>query len=232
MAKAQIGLARNIKLRWLNKTVQLMENTSEIAELKQELNEYLAFEIESHDNRRKSVDILLNILVREDEFSEYKAEAINLIRKYPDNALPVYWALMLLKYPVFVDTCTVIGKYLAIHGTVTTKQIQQGLFDMWGERTTLLHSTSKVLQTLKDFGALEGTGTLHSNHTILREGEVSEFLLKAAFAADGNSYYPFSEINSFFFLFPFDLNVTKDFFYNSHTFAVHNTGGEMAISLA
>ncbi len=40
-----VGLSRNLKLRWLNKTVEyVLENKSE-EEIKEDLNDYLSYEI-------------------------------------------------------------------------------------------------------------------------------------------------------------------------------------------
>ena len=52
MAK-MVGLSRNLKLQWLNKVAELVWRTSE-QEIKEQLNEYLSFEIESPTNIRKT----------------------------------------------------------------------------------------------------------------------------------------------------------------------------------
>jgi len=232
MAKTQVGLARNIKVRWLNKTVEYMHDTGDIDELKTLLNEYLSFEITSKDNIRKTRDILLNLLVRNDDGNKHlKDQAYMLIEKYPDDAPTIYWALMLLRYPVFVDTCDVIGSIASMQDAVSLEQIKQGLYNKWGERNTLLNSTPKVIQTMKDFGAIEGTGKYTVIKTNVNSPEVSEFVIKLAMITDSKSYYTYDELNSFSFLFPYTLSLSKELFYDSADFAVHNTGGEMAISI-
>jgi hypothetical protein len=63
--------------------------------------------------------------------------------------------MMLLKYPVFVDMCGLIGKLTLIQDTFSTAWLKDKLFEEWGERTTILHSSHKILQTLKYLGAIE-----------------------------------------------------------------------------
>ena len=69
MAKT-VGLSRNLKLQWLNKTVELVLDELEEQEIKNQLNEYLRFEIKSPTNLRKTREILMNIWVYENEVSK------------------------------------------------------------------------------------------------------------------------------------------------------------------
>lgn len=59
MAK-MVGLSRNLKLQWLNKVVELVLEDLKEEEIKEQLNEYLSFEIESPTNIRKTREILMN----------------------------------------------------------------------------------------------------------------------------------------------------------------------------
>ena len=60
MAK-MVGLSRNLKLQWLNKVVELALGELTEQEIKDQLNEYLSFEISSQTNIRKTREILMNI---------------------------------------------------------------------------------------------------------------------------------------------------------------------------
>ena len=60
MAKI-VGLSRNLKLQWLNKVVELASSNLTEQEIKDQLNEYLSFEISSPTNLRKTREILMNI---------------------------------------------------------------------------------------------------------------------------------------------------------------------------
>ena len=62
MAK-MVGLSRNLKFQWLNKVVELASGELTEQEIKDQLNEYLSFEISSPTNIRKTREILMNIWV-------------------------------------------------------------------------------------------------------------------------------------------------------------------------
>ena len=80
MAK-MVGLSRNIKLPWLNKVVEFGFAGMTEQEIKDGLNEYLSFEIQSPTNLRKTREILMNIWVYENEYSErLRPEAMKLIQ--------------------------------------------------------------------------------------------------------------------------------------------------------
>ena len=147
MAK-MVGLSRNLKMQWLNKTAELvMEGLSE-KEIHDQLNEYLSFEISSPTNLRKTREILMYIWVYENEIgSKLKNEAISIIKDLPEYALEVHWCMMMAAYPVFDDMCKLIGKMSEFQDEIALSQIKQKLYDEWGERTTLLHSVDKLIST-------------------------------------------------------------------------------------
>src|SRR5699024_10108969 len=104
------------------------------------LNEYLSYEIGSPTVLRKTREILMNIWVYENDYTDsLRNEALRLIQKDSDYALTVHWCMMLAAYPVFRDMCRLIGKIGEFEEKITMKQIKQKLFDEWGERSTLYH---------------------------------------------------------------------------------------------
>ena len=79
MAK-MVGLSRNLKLQWLNKVVELILEDLKEEEIKEQLNEYLSFEIESPTNNRKTREILMKIWVYDNDYSDkIRATALSAI---------------------------------------------------------------------------------------------------------------------------------------------------------
>ena len=89
------------------------------------------------------------------EFTALKQQALVAYNDEKSNKLAIHWSMMLVAYPVFADVCALIGKLTNIQDTFTTSWLKEKLFEVWGERTTLLHSSDKILQTLKLIGAIE-----------------------------------------------------------------------------
>lgn len=233
MAK-MVGLSRNLKLQWLNKTVELVIEGLKAAEIKEQLNEYLSFEIESPTNIRKTRDILMNIWVYENDYTDkIKATALDLIRRYPEYSMPIHWCMMLAAYPVFDDMCKLIGKMAEFQDEITLVQLKQKLFDEWGERTTLYHSIDKLIATLKALEVLscEKPGKYHVVTYKISNLEVVSFMVYVMMLVDDRGYYTFVELNSSTYLFPFDYNLSKEALFEDSRFAINNFGGEISISL-
>jgi len=149
MAKI-VGLSRSIKLEWLNKTAELVLEGKEETQIKDELNEYLSFEIKSPTNLRKTREILMTIWVRTpDKLAALKKQALEAYQDEKSNKLAIHWSLMLVAYPVFSDVCALIGKLTNIQETFAASWLKEKLFEAWGERTTLFHSSDKILTNTK-----------------------------------------------------------------------------------
>lgn len=233
MAK-MVGLSRNLKLQWLNKVVELVLEDLKEEEIKEQLNEYLSFEIESPTNIRKTREILMNIWVYDNDYSgKIKTTALELIRNYPEYSMPIHWCMMLAAYPVFVDMCKLIGKMAEFQDEITLAQLKQKLFDEWGERTTLYHSIDKLMATLKAMEALacDKPGKYHVNKHRISNSKVVSFMVYTMMLVDDSGYYTFTEINSSNYLYPFEYRMEKETLLEDGRFAMNNFGGELSISL-
>lgn len=233
MAK-MVGLSRNLKLQWLNKTVELYAAGLSEAEIKEQLNEYLSFEISSPTNLRKTREILMNIWVYENELSKkVKGEAAALINKDQDNSLAMHWCMMLAAYPVFVDLCNLIGKMAEFQDEITLAQIKQKLYDEWGERSTLYHSIDKLIATLKNMEVLvcDKPGKYRINKHKVMDQKVIVLMIYMLMTIDDSGYYTFLDLNSSSYLFPFLYDVKKESIMEDERFVFNNFGGELTIAL-
>ena len=233
MAK-MVGLSRNLKLQWLNKVVELVLEGHTEQEIKDQLNEYLSFEIESPTNTRKTREILMNIWVYDNELSgKIKEPALELIKAYPEYDLVIHWCMMMAAYPVFVDMCKLIGKMSEFQDEITLAQLKQKLFDEWGERTTLFHSIDKLVATLKAFNVMvcDKPGKYHVNTHRVSNPKIVAFMVYAMMLVDDSGYYTFTDINSSTYLFPFEYKMEKETLFEDGRFAMNNFGGELSIFL-
>ena len=233
MAK-MVGLSRNLKLPWLNEVARMYAEGLDENQIKDQLNEYLSFEIGSPTVLRKTREILMNIWVYENDYtSALRDEALRLVQKDSDYAIPVHWIMMLASYPVFQDMCRLIGKIGEFEETITTKQIKQKLFDEWGERSTLYHSIDKLIATLKAMDVLESkkVGVYSIKKHEFTKPEIVNFLLYAMMKIDDAGYYSLVGLENAVYLFPFMYKVSKESLLTDDRFATGTFGGELAISL-
>ena len=233
MAK-MVGLSRNLKMQWLNKTAELvMEGLSE-KEIHDQLNEYLSFEISSPTNFRKTREILMYIWVYENEIgSKLKNEAISIIKDLPEYALEVHWCMMMAAYPVFDDMCKLIGKMSEFQDEIALSQIKQKLYDEWGERTTLYHSIDKLISTLKELNVLSSDrpGKYKIVKHAVRNNRVSVFMVYAMMLIGDSGYYSFAELSNAVFFYPFEYQIEKELILGDSRFSMNNFGGELSVSV-
>ncbi len=233
MAK-MVGLSRNLKSQWLDKTVELCVSGLTELEIKEQLNEYLSFEIESPTNLRKTREILMNIWVYDNEYSDrLREEALRLIRQDEDSATAMHWCMMLSAYPVFIDLCKLIGKMAEFQDEITLAQIKQKLYDEWGERSTLYHSIDKLVATLKQMNVLvcDKPGKYRIQKHKVNNSQVVTFLIYTLMCIDDSGYYTFLDLNASALLFPFEYDVKKEAIMEDNRFVLNNFGGELTIAL-
>ncbi len=233
MAK-MVGLSRNLKLPWLNEVVRLYVEGLEDDQIKEQLNEYLSYEIGSPTVLRKTREILMNIWVYENDYTDsLRNEALRLIQKDSDYALPVHWCMMLAAYPVFRDMCRLIGKIGEFEEKITTKQIKQKLFDEWGERSTLYHSIDKLIATLKALDVLESSkvGVYSIKTHTFSKPEIVNFLLYTMMKIDDAGYYSLLNLENSLYLFPFEYQVSQENIMEDDRFMLGTFGGEISFSL-
>jgi len=232
MAKL-VGLSRPIKLEWLNKTVELIKQGKNEQEIKEELNQYLSFEITSAINVRKSREILMAIWVRTpNETNKIKQLALKVYDEERIDRRVVHWCMILLAYPVFYDACGLIGKLTNIQETFTTSWLKQKLFDMWGERVTLLHSIDKILQTLKYIGAIENekVGKYKIKTYDINNDDAKALIALTIIAVGNKAYYEISELSQMPQMFPFKYGISHELLHQSDMFTLNNFGGRVVVS--
>lgn len=232
MAK-MVGLSRPIKLEWLNETVDLLLEGKEASQIKEELNEYLSFEIKSPTNIRKTREILMAIWVTTPtELLPIRQQAIEAY-KNEKGRLAAHWSMLLVTYPVFSDICSLIGKLSNIQDTFTTSWLKDRLYEVWGERATLLYSIDKTLQTLKFIGSIETVKT--GEYKIKKQKIASQIVIQALLSAllrlKEKAYYEISELSHLPKLFPFAFDVSYEWLHNSEAFKLNNFGGKVVLTI-
>lgn len=233
MAK-MVGYACSIRLPWLNKAVQMLEENLPEAEYKEKMNEYLSFEIDSPTRLRKTREILMNVwYYPSEELGNTRKEAITLLSKHPEYSAPIQYCMLCLTYPVFADVCKIMGKLYEFQEEVTNSTLKQKLYDEWGERGTLEATTRRITLTLKEMDILKNeVKTRYKLHKIeITNNDVIDFIITQGMKLDGSSYYSYSEMNTLYILFPFEYQVSKEMLMEKDKYVMTGFGGEISFTL-
>lgn len=233
MAK-MVGYACSVRLQWLNKTVQLLSENLDEKAYKEAMNEYLGFEIDGETRLRKTREILMHTWYYGDEnIDGFRKEGLRLIQKNPDLSPVVHLCLLYLAYPVVADVCKYTGKLFEYQDEITTPMLKQKLYDEWGERGTLESTARRVTLTLKELGFLnaEKRTRYTINRTEITDAECINFILSVAMHIDGSSYYSFSSLTEFPFMFPFKYRVTKEQLMADERFTLSTFDSALSVAL-
>lgn len=228
-----VGLSRNLKLSQMNFAAELSKENLSETEYKVRLNKFLSAEIKSPTNLRKTREILARIWFYDcDDFiKKLRERAIKLLDDCPNDAVAIHWCMLLAIYPIFADIAEIIGKLSEIDEKFTLGKLKEKLYDLHGERTTLDHTTDKIISTMKNFRiiATKKPGRYKlCKHSINGE-KFSEFMISAAITAEKKSAVRISELNNFFTLCPFNYEVDKKSLLESHEFKITFLGDEPAV---
>lgn len=233
MAK-MVGYACSIRLPWLNKAVQMLEENFPEAEYKEKMNEYLSFEIDSPTRLRKTREILMNVwYYPSEELDNTRKEAIALLSKHPEYSAPIQYCMLCLTYPVFADVCKIMGKLYEFQEEITNFALKQKLYDEWGERGTLEATTRRITLTLKEMDILKNeVKTRYTLHKIeITNNDVIDFIITQGMKLDGSSYYSYSEMNTLYIMFPFEYQISKEMLMEKDKYVMTGFGGEISFTL-
>ena len=232
MAK-MVGLSRAIKIEWLNKVVDLVNEGMAPENIKEALNDYISFEIKSPDNIRKSRDILMNLWVypfENEKANLIRKQALDAIKNGNDDKLAMHWCMLLLYYPVFVDVTGMIGKLSSMQDSFSLAWLKDKMFEEWGERATLFHSLDKIMQTLRQIGAVDSKNGIYTvNHYGIKDDGTKKVLLKTILALNMKAYYEPSELANVPQMFPFEYTVDSELIFGNQDFELGNFGGSPVV---
>lgn len=233
MAK-MVGLNLVIKLGWMKKAVSLLPEKLSEAEYRKELDEHLAFEIDSPTNRRKAREIMMRVWYRDSEGVEkLQQKGRELIQKYPDQMSAIGWCMIPLAYPIFADYAKLMGKMFEFQDVITTTQIKQKMFDEIGERGLIDTATPKVIYLMKELDGVRSiqTGKHEAVVSSIAQEEIVAFMVEVAMYLGGSSYYSFSSLTEFPFLFPFKYWVTKERLMQDDRFTLSTFDATLSVAL-
>ena len=233
MAK-MVGMNVVVKEGWTKKAIALLSENLTEEEYKAALNEHLSFEIDSAINLRKAREILMRVWYRDTEGVEkLQKEGRDLAIKYPDHLAAINWCMTALVFPAFADIARLMGKMFEFQDEITTTQIKQKMFDEWGETGTLQTVVAKIIGTLREIGGIksEKTGRQEATAIEVKDEEVVSFMIRVAMTLDGSSYYAFSSLTDFPFLFPFQYRVSKEMLMADDRFVLSTFDSTLSVAL-
>jgi hypothetical protein len=230
-----IVLSRSLKPEWLDMTLEFWLENHDPKQTRDRLNDYLSQQIGSPTVLRKTREILMRTWVEvDDSLGPLRDMGVSVFHSCPSSErIAIHWVMLIAVFPLFKDLCGIIGKLTSIQDEFTTSQITRRIFELWGERTTLVHSLSKNIKTLKEFGAIHQRkpGLYERVRKPIFDERVIEFMLYGIIKSGDKLYHSVSEFERQKELFPFEFETNFDYLTRSNKLKLDRVGGELVVSI-
>lgn len=211
---AYLGFDRRITLDWLDHTAGLMLRNPDPAAVRAALQTHLVRDIAGGEARVKTITLLCRVWANPPMAPHLRDEGLRLLPMLlPADRLWLHWGLTLLAFPFFRDVAAIVGRLLQIQGMCTVGQVTDRMISAWGERSTLVRATQRVLRSLVEWEVLAEQALRGSFAAQPRCNTevvpVQVWLLDAALRAHQNEGVALSELTQLPEIFPFQLTITR-----------------------
>lgn len=154
----RVGFDREIRLEWLDKTVELVIEGQTKNETERALKAYLEQTL-TKEASRKTMLVLRNMWLQvPDELVSIRDEGLILYKNISkQDRIWLHWGMSLLSYQFFKDIVEIIGNLLTIQDDFTTEQIRNRFIEKWGSRTTTGRAINRVLLSMLLWDVLSRT---------------------------------------------------------------------------
>ncbi len=227
-----VGFNRNIRLGWLDAVAALNGETDDAGEIRARLDPIVGEEIASPVNRRKAIDILINIWVKTGDVAPFlRAEAVARFGAASSvtDRLWLHFGLTMLYYPFFRETAVAVGQLTRWDDAVTPALVKQRLVASRGQLGSLDKAVERVIFSLRDWGLVIGAEQRHAFRQVeppLSTGDAAleRWLLACALRSHPAVELPFADLVRLPELFPFRFTLGVDQLRRSPGFAVQRQG--------
>ena len=104
------------------------------------------------------------------------------------------------------------------------------MFEEWGERTTLFHSLDKIMQTLRQIGAVDSKNGVYTiNYYEIQDALTKKIFLKTILALKMQAYYEPSDFAKVSQMFPFEYAVDSELIFGNQDYELGNFGSSPVV---
>ena len=214
----QIGLDRILRVEWLDATAHWVKEGVQKAEIRAKLNKLLESFLANtgkRGSRDKTITSLMKIWVNVPQrLRPLRDDGLRLLETLdPKQKVAVHWGMCIAVYPFFRDVATVTGRLINVQESAVMAQITRRMVENWGERSTLIRATQRVVRTFVNFDALQETdrkGVYKAANRIKLDtsNELTMWLIESYILSNGAKMKSLQEVLNHPAFFPFEMHLT------------------------
>lgn len=231
--RSRIGFDRRINLEWLDAIATRVAADASPGEVRAHVWSLLAGVVtgeKPNTARGKTVTVLNHIWCEVPENARpLRSRAIRqLDTATADERLALHWAMMVGTYPIFTDVAAGAGRLLTLQGSFSLAQLTRRLIGVWGERSTLVRATQRIIRSMIQWGVLQDTELRGMYEGIEKKRWVGEkvaaVLVEAVLVDAEEAALPVDQLTGHSTLFPFRLALNSNHLRSARQFQVHRQG--------
>lgn len=213
-----VGINRRLQLAWLERAATLWLEQPAEAAVRAALRDYLQDRLPSGKRATRgtrsleqTVTILMRVWVTvPQEASGFRDEGLQLLQSIAaGERVPLQWGAIMAAYPFFAQVADATGRLLSLQGECTLGQIEQRVYEQFGERSTVAYAARRIVRDFVDWGVLAdgpARGVYHPARLIdVRERALAVWLVEATLRARGMGSGTLATLLQEHALFPFHL---------------------------
>jgi hypothetical protein len=227
-----IGFNRNIYLAWLDAAAAFRAESDDPAEIRARLEPVVEQRIRSAVNRRKAIDILINIWVKSGEIEPALYEdavARHLEMQNPGDRIWFHYGLTTVYYAFFREVTVAIGQIGRTRERIKPAMVKQRLASARGQLGSLEKAVERIMFSLRDWGILAASEERYAVVPRQRAFAASDpgleaWLLACALHAHPAEELPFADLLRLPELFPFRFTLGVGYLREHSRFSVQRQG--------
>jgi hypothetical protein len=209
------------------------------AEIRAKLDLLLEGEVKGKEARKETKTVLLRTwLLSSERLRALRDQGLSLLpRTNNSETLALHWVMVCATHPVVWETASVVGRLLRLQGEASLSQVRARVVEIYGERSTVVRASQRILRSFSDWGVLEEMpkrGIYRTSGTQrLEDPELIAWLIEASLLSSSQKIRVLATLLASPSLFPFDISLSgKEFLDSSSRIALYRQGkNEELVSL-
>jgi hypothetical protein len=161
----KIGIKQVIRLEWMDRCLSLLLSGMSASEIRKDLIAYLADKKQSGgtgDRGGEAVKMSVNMLSMwynpKEELLAFRDNLVEYAKGLThNNWVLIHWAMMVATYPFWYNLAIQVGRVLNLQDAVTSKQVNDRVAEMYGDRETIHRYARYSMRTFVAWGVLMDT---------------------------------------------------------------------------